>query len=374
MNKVALITTHAPSLVHFRGQLIESLRTLEIEVFAIAPNHNADTRKWLIEQGAVPVDCLLSRTGLNPFFDTLSVISLFKILRLLRPDAVFSYFIKPVIFGTIAARFAGVPRRIAMIEGLGFVFTETGRKNSVRTKALKIFVVFLYRIALRFSHQVIFLNNDDAIEFLKLRILKKDKIFQLGGIGVDLRKWRHCKPATDQITFILVARLLREKGVDYYAKAAREIKREYCDVRFVLLGDLDENPGSIALQDVEAWVAEGILEWPGHVPVMPFLENSSVFVLPSYYREGVPLSVQEALATGRAVITTDSPGCRETVVDGVNGFLVPTHDVPQLVEKMKIFIRQPSLISSMGEKSRELAVENFDIEKKTLSLVEVILK
>lgn len=132
------------------------------------------------------------------------------------------------------------------------------------------------------------------------------------------------------MTFLLAARLLREKGIVEYAEAARLVKALHPEARFVLLGGLDPNPGGLGQPEVQSWVTEGLLEWPGHVAVKPWLAQTSVYVLPSYYREGVPRSTQEAMAMGRAVITTHAPGCRETVDDGVNGFLVPVRDVPAL--------------------------------------------
>ena len=150
------------------------------------------------------------------------------------------------------------------------------------------------------------------------------------------------------------------------------IKQQYPHARFILLGGLDDNPGALSRQDVQTWVDEGILEWPGHVPVQPWLAQASVFVLPSY-REGVPASTQEAMAMGRAVITTDAPGCRETVVDHVNGFLVPVRNPHVLAEKMRRFIEQPDLIVSMGEASRRMAEERFDVHKVNQRLIGVLL-
>ena len=164
------------------------------------------------------------------------------------------------------------------------------------------------------------------------------------------------------ITFLLAARLLREKGIVEYAEAARIVKSKYPDTRFILLGSVDPNPGSLNAEEVSKWVTERLLEWPGHVPVKSWMTQASVYVLPSY-REGVPRSTQEAMAMGRAVITTDAPGCRETVVDGLNGFLVPVRDSVALAEAMMRFIKQPALIETMGKASRMLAEERFDVHK-----------
>jgi glycosyltransferase involved in cell wall biosynthesis len=165
------------------------------------------------------------------------------------------------------------------------------------------------------------------------------------------------------VTFMLAARMLREKGIVEYAKAARIIKQKHPDTRFILLGSLDTNPGGLSHAEIDGWVAEGILDWPGHVhDVQDWLAQTSVYVLPSY-REGVPRSTQEAMAMARPIITTDAPGCRETVVDGTNGFLVPVRNADALAKAMERFILQPDLIEKMGQASRSMAEERFDVRK-----------
>jgi glycosyltransferase involved in cell wall biosynthesis len=164
------------------------------------------------------------------------------------------------------------------------------------------------------------------------------------------------------VAFCLAARLLREKGVYEYAAAARIVKARFPDARFLLLGRLDENPGSLSAAEVQQWVQEGLIEWPGHVPMRDWLAQASVFVLPSY-REGVPRSTQEAMAMGRAVITTDVPGCRETVVDGLNGYLVPPRSAEALAGAMEKLIQDAGLLARMGLESRKMAEEKFDVHR-----------
>src|SRR5690606_30973703 len=187
---------------------------------------------------------------------------------------------------------------------------------------LRTTVLKLYAFALARAERVIFQNRDDLNEFTDAGVVSQDKAVNAGGTGVDLQEWPLSPPVTKPVTFLLAARLLREKGILEYVEAARTIKARYPEVRFILLGGLDTNPGGISAAEVHSWVEEGVLEWPCHVKVKPWFEQMSVFVLPSY-REGVPRSTQEAMAMGRPVITTDAPGCRETVEHGVNGFLVP---------------------------------------------------
>ncbi|WKC36229.1 glycosyltransferase family 4 protein [Ectopseudomonas chengduensis] len=368
MTSVAFITSHAPSLLNFRAPLIRALVARGVHVWALAPNFDEASREAVLAMGACPVDCPMDRTGMNPLRDALNTWRMLLLLRRLQPDVTLGYFVKPVIFGSIAAFGARLPLRIAMVEGLGFVFTPTGKALSLKRRLLKHLVLALYKMGLFCAHKVIFLNPDDRDELLSAGTLPKCKAFLLGGIGVELEQWQLTPPSIQPVTFLLVARLLREKGIEDYASAARMVKQRYPDTRFVLLGGLDDNPGALSEADVRAWVAGGILEWHGHVPVQPWMERASVYVLPSY-REGMPVSTQEAMAAGRAVITTDVPGCRQTVVDGVNGFLVPPRCPQALAEAMFRFIDQPELIKSMGEKSLRMAQEQFDVHKVNARLM-----
>lgn len=373
MPTLALITSHAPSLANFRAPLIRTLHAQGIQVLALAPNFDERTRAAVQALGATPVDCPMSRTGMNPVMDAINTWKMARLLKQLRPDITLGYFIKPVIFGSIAAWWVGVPRRFAMVEGLGFVFTPGAAGLSFKRRVLKRLVLWLYKLGLSRAQRVIFLNPDDQAELVAAGALPARKGFLLGGIGVDLAQWPQQPPVLASVTFLLVARLLREKGIEDYAAAARIVKQRHPQARFILLGGLDDNPGAITQADVQAWVAAGVLEWHGHVPVQPWLAQASVYVLPSY-REGVPVSTQEAMATGRAVITTDVPGCRQTVDEGVNGFLVPVRQPQALADAMCRFIDQPELIATMGQASRRLAEQRFDVHKVNARLVDVLLE
>lgn len=361
--RLALICSQAFSLGNFRGPLIRDLVDAGVEVYALAPDYDQDQRAVVRALGAVPVDFSLSRTGMNPLRDGLDMVRLAMVLRRLRLDMSFCYFIKPVIYGTLAAWLAGVPRRFALIAGLGFVFTPSGAQLSWKRRVLRNGVEGLYRLALRRVERVIFQNENDLAEFVEGGLVSRPQAVCVRGTGVDLTEWTSAPPVIEPVTFLLAARLLREKGIVEYAEAARRVKAKYPTARFVLLGGLDPNPGGLGRAQVESWVTEGLLEWPGHVEVKPWLAQASVYVLPSYYREGVPRSTQEALAMGRPVITTDAPGCRETVVDGENGFLVPVRDVEALAERMLWFVEHPEAIGPMGVQSRRLAEERFDVRQ-----------
>ena len=306
------------------------------------------------------------------FGDFKACVHLFKLLKSLKPDCMLSYFIKPVIYGNVCGFLARVELRVAMIEGLGSVFLD-GDSLQGFSKRLRLFLVEkMYSVALKVASKVIFLNVDDISEFDRRNIFKRENAILLGGIGVDLDEWvnegRHYKP----ITFTLAARLLREKGVEIFVDAARRVKLLHPDVKFVLLGGVDSNPSSVSIDELNSWVDEKVIDWPGHVSVIEWFSHTSVFVLPSYYREGIPRSSQEALAMSLPIITTDSVGCRETVIDGVNGYLIPVKDVDALVDKMLIFINNPGLILEMGKNSRKIAESKFDEKIKIVKQLEIL--
>lgn len=366
--KIAVIANSAISLCTFRGPLLIELARLGHEVLAFAPDHDDASRASLKELGVKPVDCSMTRSGINPLKEIGTVVELRRLLRKYRPDICFAYFIKPVIYGTLAAWLAGVKRRYAMIEGLGFAFSEE-IGLCTRRKALQRAIETLARFAMARVDRVIFLNRDDLDFFVDRKLVVPGKAFLLGGIGVDLADWPQTALPEGAVTFIMVARLLRDKGVREYVEAARILRRTHPDARFILVGGHDANPAAIALSEVESWVAEGLIEWPGHTDVRPWLAKADVFVLPSY-REGLPRSTQEAMALGRPVVTTDVPGCRETVIDGRNGFLVPPRDPTALAAAMRRFLDDPTLIAPMGAESRRIAEERFDVHVQNRKLLE----
>lgn len=357
----ALITSIAYSVANFRGPLIKALVASGIRVYALAPDYDPVTRQAVLALGAEPVDFSLERTGMRPLRDSTDLMRLAHLLRQLNPDATLAIFAKPVIYGSIAAQLAGIKRRFSLIAGLGYVFTPNGEGVTIKRRILQRIVSLLYRVALAACDRVFFQNPDDITDFVSQRLLPATKAIRLNGTGVDLDRLSVTPLQSRPVTFLLMARLLREKGICDYVDAARRVKVSYSDTRFILLGGLDSNPGALTHPEVKAWAHEGIIEWPGHVnDVRPWIEQASVYVLPSY-REGVPRSTQEAMAMGRPVITTDAVGCRETVVDGVNGFLIPIRDPEALAQAMLRFIENPELIKTMGRESRRLAEERFNV-------------
>jgi len=379
MGKILVIGGNIHSLVHFRGDMMKKMLLEGHEVFAMAPETDLEGEKdvRLTQSVAARLQTIgvpyfpipLNRTGINPFRDLHSLFYLTRKIHELKPDVVLSYTMKPAIYGSLAARIAGVGNSFSMITGLGYVFTG----ETLRRKMLLNIVSFLYKVALGFNQKVYFMNPDDLELFVKLKILPgPDKAVLINGSGVNVDHFYLAAPQTDQIVFLIIARLLWDKGIREYVNAARILKQKYPTVCWKIVGPYDNNPSAVSRSDIQNWQQEGIIEYLGAVEdVRPYIAESSVYVLPSY-REGTPRSVLEAMSMGRPIITTDAPGCRETVVDNINGFLVPVKDSESLAKAMEMFIQNKELIAEMGANSRDLAEERYDVNKVNLSIIQAL--
>lgn len=368
MARLALIGSYTPSLVGFRGPLIRAVREAGHEVVAFGVERDPPTERRLAELGASFRTWDLRRAGLNPALDLASLADLTRQLREVRPDVALTYTMKPVVYGSIAARLAGVPRICSMITGLGFAFLGSGRKARIAGRVLG----GLLRVAFRWNDKVLVYNADIEAEFRRRRLFRDEgQIARVDGTGIALDDFPVAPPVLQPVSFLLIARLLADKGVREYADAARDLKRRWPDARFVLVGPYDPNPTSLQPAEVEGWVAEGILEYPGPTrDVRPFLRDCSVFVLPSY-AEGVPRTTQEAMATGRPIVTTDAPGCRDTVIHGETGLLVPPRDARALGAAMAHFLAHPEDIQPMGRSSRALCERKFDVHRINRQILEL---
>lgn len=375
MIKVLIIGTVATSFYGFRADLIRTLLKKGYQVYAFTSEYTAEDLIKIEKLGATPITYTLNRGGLNPLADILATYQLAKKIKAINPDLVFSYFSKPVIFATLAAKLANVSRIIGMLEGLGYTFTDQPEGLSKKTQLIKKIQIFLYKIALPQLDQLIFLNPDDPKDLLEQHAIQVKKVEVLGGIGLNLKNYPY-QPLNSihfPIKFLFIGRLLKEKGIYEFVQAAKLVKKIYPDTQFTVLGAIDHhNLGALQQTELDTLISSNIIQYPGHVNnIKDWIADNHVFVLPSY-REGVPRSTQEAMAIGRAVITTDVPGCRETVIDGVNGFLVPKWDPEALVEKMIYFIEHPEQIRVMGAESYKIAVEKFDAEKVNQRLVDIL--
>lgn len=373
--RIVIIGTVASSFYGFRADLIVGFLKKGHQVYAFTSEYTADDLKRIEQLGAIPVTYNLNRGGLNPLADIVATYQLSKKIKKLNPYLVFSYFSKPVIFGTLAAKLAKIPHVIGMLEGLGYTFTEQPEGLNKKTQLIKKIQVFLYKIALPQLDQLIFLNPDDPKDLLEKHAIKVKKVEVLGGIGLNLQDYPY-QPISDihlPIKFLFIGRLLKEKGIHEFVAAAKLVKQEYPDSQFIVLGAIDKsNLGALSETELRDLIETKIIEYPGHVDnIQQWIANCDVFVLPSY-REGVPRSTQEAMAIGRAVITTDVPGCRETVVNGVNGFIVPKWSSEALAEKMFYFLENPEQVRVMGDASHKIAIEKFDADKVNHKLINIL--
>jgi predicted glycosyl transferase len=373
--KIFIIGNVASMMINFRRELILEFIRCEFEVYCLVSDYDEKSREAIKNLGAIPIDYSLNSKGLNPLKDIVALFDLIKIIKQYKPDVVFSFFVKPVIFGAIAARITKVSRIVGMIEGLGGAFTKHKNGQSLKTKLIRYIQIMLYKISLPLLDKLIFLNKDDENDLVKKYKINVKNIEILGPIGVDLDKFKYSMAPMKPVSFIFIARLLAEKGVFEYLEAAKIIKQKYKDTKFYILGSFDEaNPFGLKKQELQEYLKNDIVVYPGFVnDVNRWIEKSSVFVLPSYYREGYPRSTQEAMSIGRAVITTNSVGCKEGVIDGVNGFLIPPYDYKFLANKMEYFIQNPNEINKMGLESRKIAEQNFDIHKINKRLINLIV-
>ena len=370
-----MIGTTAACFYGFRAELIKNLNLKNITVYAFTTDNDALELEKISELGAIPISYQLNRGGLNPLADMLATYKLAQQIKQLKPDLVFSYFAKPVIFGTLAAKIAKVPKIIGMLEGLGYTFTQQPEGLAKKTELIKKVQVLLYKFALPQLDKLIFLNPDDPKDLIDQYAINVRKVEVLGGIGLNLKEYPYQPVSNIQqhINFLFIGRLLKEKGIHDFLNAAKIVKEKYPETQFTVLGAIDpHNLGALTQSELDELISSNIIDYPGHVDnVKDWIAKSHVFVLPSY-REGVPRSTQEAMAIGRAVITTDVPGCRETVEHGVNGFIVAKWNPEALAEKMIYFIEHPEQIEKMGYESYKIAQDKFDAEKVNQRLLNIL--
>jgi glycosyltransferase involved in cell wall biosynthesis len=314
---------------------------------------------WGVEFVIVPI----RRAGLNPVLDLIACWLLYRALRRLRPDLVLAYTVKPVVYGMPVAWLAGVKRRYAMITGRGYAFLEGNERSRRLTRRL---ATWLYRFGLRFAHGVLFHNEDDRAFFADARMTSADqRTRRIWGSGINLDHHRAVPlpplASGDPVRFLMIGRLIRDKGVNEYAEAARVLRAAGAPAEFLLVGPTDPSPNAVSPETIAEWAQSGTIDYRGPVDdVRPAIAASHVVVLPSY-AEGLPRSVLEGMAAGRPVITTLAPGCRDTVVPGESGMLVPMRDASALAAAMQEFIDHPELIARLGQKALERARTRFEV-------------
>ena len=354
--KFILISPKNRTAYNFRGDLIKKIISSGYEVVVTGPNR--DNVDKIEELGARFVEIPMNKNGVNPIHDLKYLFALKKLLKKEAPDVTLGYTSKPVIYGSIAAKMAKVPHIAAMVTGAGYAFTA----KSIKAKIIKSIMSMLYKLAFKSAHIAIFQNTDDKDQFLKEKLVKCNKCAIVNGSGVNTEKFAFA-PYPEQITFFMLSRIMFSKGIREYLQACELVKEKHPEVRFMLLGACEGIQDSISPEALQTYVDRGIIEHFAETDtVSDYYKQCSVYVLPSY-REGTPRTVLEAMAMGRPIITTDAPGCKETVVDGKTGFLVPVQDANSIAEKMLEFINNPELIEIMGKESLNYCVQKFDVNK-----------
>ena len=359
--KILLVCNTSTNVMTFRIPLIRALKAKGLSVSVLAFD---DKRKAEIEAEEIEFYCVSgSNTSLNP----LKICSLkndyYKIIEKIKPDIVFTFMLKPNTFGVLAAKKAGVKNIYSMVEGAGDAFAN----NSIKWKIIRFVICKLYKKSFKQSKKVFFLNNDDKAEFVRRKLVNDKQCEIVHGIGVDLDKFAY-KPIKNHKTFLMVARLVKTKGVFEYCKCARIVKKKYPEAEFNYLGA----EHSLKVADIQEYIDDGSINYLGETSDMiPYYEACTAFVLPSY-REGFPVAVMEAESVGRAIITSEAVGCKDSVTDGYNGFLVPVGDYKQMAERVIWSIEHSAETEQMGKNARTFAEVNFAQKEINEKIVELL--
>lgn len=364
--KFLLISPKNRTVYNFRGDLIRAIIDKGYEVIVTGPDQTDVDRIEAL--GARFVEIPMNKTGTSILGDLKYCKRLKALIKQEKPDVTLGYTVKPVVYGAIAAHRAKVKNINGMVTGGGYTFTA----KSLKAKVLGLIVRTLYKIGFRSTDHIIFQNPDDLNEFCERKLAKRKKCSVVNGSGVNMEYFSPT-PLPDKSVFFMLSRLLKSKGVREYLEAARLVKNEYPEAKFYLLGKYETTmQDAVAREAVEQYTADGIVErFEETSDVRPYYDICSVYVLPSY-REGTPRTVLEAMAMGRPIITTDTNGCRETVIDGVSGFLVPVGDANLLAERMKEFLKNSKLAETMGEKSLALCREKFEVSRVNAEMLKIL--
>jgi glycosyltransferase involved in cell wall biosynthesis len=370
MKIILAVNTLGSFLSHRRGLYLKLRETNDVRV--ILP----DSEDHHAAQKEISSHCLLSlpmtRKGINPLAELRAILGYFKLYRKHRPDLVHHFTIKPVIYGTLAARLAGVPIIVNSITGLGYVFTS----QTLKARVLGLLVKNLYRLCFASSRvRIIFQNTDDRDFFISQGILDKARCFLVEGSGVDVHRFLPNPKKQDEVTapkILLASRLLIEKGIFEFMDAVKMLKHKKLKFEAVIAGDVDPgNPGSVSEEQVQEWRNLKLATFLGFRKDMAeILASVDIACLPSY-REGLPMAILEAMAAGKPIVTTDAPGCRATVAAGINGFLVPIKNAEMLAAALEKLILDSELRLSMGKESRKRALDLFSVERVTSEIVKI---
>jgi glycosyltransferase involved in cell wall biosynthesis len=368
--RIVVLGSQPEYLTGLRGPMIREFLAAGHAVTAIGADDvtrvRADLEAWGASYEVVPI----RRAGINPFADLRAIVALYLTLRRLKPDLLFAYTVKPIVYGLPVSWLAGVRQRFAMVAGRGFALLPGNEK---RRRLARFLTMATYRFSLRFADGVLFHNDDDRELFRTQRLVNPSTpTMRIYGSGVDLDHYRPAPFPDSPVAFLMISRLIADKGVREYVEAARQLKRLHPDAIFRLVGPADPSPNGISATEVSALASEGVVEYLGPLSdVRPAIANAHVYVLPSYC-EGLPRSVLEAMAMRRPIVTTDAPGCRDTVMPGRNGYLARVKDAASLAAALERFIQAPESIEPMGEAALSFAQDRYDVRKVNRSIAEFL--
>lgn len=354
--KILMIASKAKAHINFRSDLTKLIIEKGWDVSLIVPHELY--KKELEEMGIKVIVMPYNKNSISIMENINIIKTIEKIIKEEKPNKIFAYTIKPIILGSIAAKKCKIKEMYSMVTGLGHIYSD----NSLKTRVIRFICGLGYKFAFKYNKKVIFQNIDDIDEVVSRRYIKREKCELVNGSGVNMKKFkRNSLPKKD--VFLMVSRVLKEKGVMEYFEAAKIMKSKYPNTYFMFVGEIDKTNYAVDVAKLQKYVDEKIVELiPETDDVASYIRKCRYFVLPTYYREGVPRVNLEALSMGRPIITTKMPGCRETVIDGVNGYFVNIKDVNDLVEKMIMMINSsPEKIEKMSEKSFELCKNKFDV-------------
>ncbi|WP_353132658.1 glycosyltransferase family 4 protein [Pseudopedobacter sp.] len=374
IERILIVCDSSKSLLDFRGKLIEAL-TINNEVWVFTPEIKQHNVRYMLNALGVHIqENTLESSNVSVFSDIRYIIQLYKLIIKLRPTVCFSYAFKPVIYSSLVATFCNVSNIVPMLTGLGYNFSQ----NNSKKRLVSIITKYLLKLSLSSKNTKIVLQNKDDYKTLVNEniISNRQKVFVVNGSGVDLSHYNFSKPTLKTCNFLMISRLINAKGVREFYEAAKIVKEKYDNVSFTLIGAYDNNIDAIDKMLFNEIKAGNVIQYLGEVDdVRPYIRASAVVVLPSYYGEGVPRCLLEAMAMGRAVITTDSVGCRETVnleKEQQTGFLIPVKNAFELADKMLHFLSTPGDIISFGQNGYKYVADKFDVYKVNKHMVSII--
>lgn len=366
---ICVVATDGKSLTNFRGPLIKYLVSQGNRVVCVSIEPEEEMAQAIGNLGAEYVQVSGNRVGIGLGEGFRMIVDYKKLFKKLRPDICFFYMSKPTAFGSIAALLSGTKHFNVLVNGMENAYYRTGIKDFI----VRCVMSSSYKLSAHFADNFFFQNHDDLAYFQKHHLLTKDNATVVGGSGVDMEHFKKMD-LPDEPVFLMVARLLWSKGIREFLEAVTEMKKNCPQAKVLLVGGLDENDEALTRAELDEYIRKADIEYCGYSDdVRQYLNRCSVFVLPSYH-EGLPRSVIEAMSVGRPIITTDVPGCRETVINGENGYLVPVRESVPLAEKMTELSRNKELREKMAQKSYEMCLEKFEVGKVNKNMYEKMIE